>query len=539
MANISAIISMLHEPVLPNSATRMFRQAPVLAWTLERLKMASNLNSIAIICWEDQLEQVAPIGADAEAYVLAKGPRMALPSIETVAASRRWADGWRGGLLSTCDFDRGFYAPAIKEVIDKLSSDAVMLVDPSAGLVDPKLIDQIITHASSRENVELFFTQAAPGLGGALLRPALVERLASAKTHPGRLLNYLPESPMRDPISGEGCVPVPAPIARTTRNFRLDSDRQIRKIFEAAIQLNGELAKSDSEDLIQRLDWGSGADSLPRELVMEINTARATSPIFWAGKYAKIDRGEMSVELAGRIFEQFAAADDARITFAGIGDPLRHPKLFEILAMAKQADISAIHVETDFLPTDPAAIEQLAMSDVDVVSVHLPAMATETYAAIMGVDRFAEVIQNIQKFVVARMKRGTGLPLLVPIFTKCQLNLGEMDTWYDQWLKAVGSVVVREPSACGGVVPDCGVADMSPPLRRPCARLASRMTVLSTGLVPSCEQDVLAKQPLGDLLAYTLTEVWGDGFANLRQQHATGQISTRPLCGGCREWHRP
>src|SRR3954454_20655952 len=263
MQNVTAVISMIHESPGPNSATRLFRQEPVLAWTLQRLQMAKNLDSIAIICWEDQLEQVAPIAEEHDTHVLAKGPRSAIASIQSVAAARRWSDGWRGGPLYTCDFDLGFQGHWVKEVIEKIGSEAVILADPSAGLVDPQLIDNVIAHASTRENVELVFTQAAPGLAGALLLPTLIDRLAAANTHPGRLLHYLPDQPMRDPISGDGCVPVPTAVARSTHSFRLDSDRQVNRLTDAAVTLNGELVKSDSEDLLNRLVCTAEVDAAP------------------------------------------------------------------------------------------------------------------------------------------------------------------------------------------------------------------------------------------------------------------------------------
>src|SRR4051812_2221621 len=167
MANVTAVISMVHEPAAPEqtSATRGFRQEAVLAWTLQRVCMAKNVNSVAIICWEDQLQDVAPIAAEHDVHILAKGPRTSIPSIDSVAAARRWADGWRSGPLFTCDFDLGFHGQWVKEVIDKLSSDAVLLIDPSAGLTDPKLIDRIVEHAEAHDAVELVFSQAAPGLG--------------------------------------------------------------------------------------------------------------------------------------------------------------------------------------------------------------------------------------------------------------------------------------------------------------------------------------------------------------------------------------
>src|SRR5262245_3648076 len=111
MNNVTAVLSMLHEPAERNSATRLFRQDPVLCWTLDRLGRCEKLNGVAILCWEDQEEAVTPLAAEAHANILVKGPRQSVPSIESVAAAQKFADSWRGGLQSTCEFDRGFFAP--------------------------------------------------------------------------------------------------------------------------------------------------------------------------------------------------------------------------------------------------------------------------------------------------------------------------------------------------------------------------------------------------------------------------------------------
>lgn len=539
MDQVTAVISMLHEPVAQNSASRLFRREPVLSWTMQRLRMSRLLESIALICWEDQLQQVTPLASDHEVYILAKGPRVALPTIDTVSAARRWTDGWRGGLMNTCDFDIGFHGPWLREVMEKLSSAAVVLIDPSAGLVDPRIIDQLIEHSGRREQIELCFTQAAPGLGGALLRRSLVDRLAAAGTHPGRILHYLPDQPMRDPIGGEGCVPVPKAVARTTRSFRLDSDRQIARLTAAAVDLNGELVQSDAEDLVNRLNWTPEVDLLPREVILEITARRATSPMFNAAGHLRIDRPDMPLELARRIFDQLGRADDIRITLGGVGDPLLHPRLSEMLQDARQAGLRALHVETDLLPEDQNAIEQLAESEVDIVSVHLPAMNAANYARIMRVDAFTTVIENMKRFLTRRHELRRGVPILVPVFTKCRLNLSEMEAWYDQWLKALGSAVIAGPTDLAGLIPDSGVADMAPPNRRPCSRIWSGLSILCDGTVVSCEQDVLGRQLMGDARTESVSTIWKHGFSGLRSDHSAGCFASRPACVACREWHRP
>jgi len=79
---ITAIVSMLHESAASSSATRLFRGEPVLRWTFKRLARSKRLSSLALLCWEDQLETAGPAAAEAGAYVLAKGPRVTLPQVQ-------------------------------------------------------------------------------------------------------------------------------------------------------------------------------------------------------------------------------------------------------------------------------------------------------------------------------------------------------------------------------------------------------------------------------------------------------------------------
>ena len=535
MRNATAILSMLHEGPERNSATRLFRGEPVLRWTLRRLARAKLVPAVAVLCWEDQLDQV---GAETgRAYVLAKGPRVALREVDAISAARRWSDGWRGGLLSTCDFDLGFYGPWFAEVAKKIDSDAVLLVDPSAALVDPAVLDGLVAHAEANPNTEMCFVPAAPGLGGALLRGALLDRLALAKAHGGRLLHYLPDQTSREPLAGEMCAPVATSVARTTHRFKLDSDRQIARMSAAMVSLNGHLISSSAEELVHRAAAWQTVDPLPREVVLELNTDRATRPIWWAGAYQTVSRPPMSLNIARQLISELSALDDTRLTIAGVGDPLLYDGLFDVIDCARNAGLLSIHVESDFLGATPEAIVRLAAAPVDVVSVHVPAMSQRTYEQVMGIDGYVRVVETIREFVSAR--KGRNVPILVPTFMKCRQNMAEMEAWYDQWLRAVGCAVVRGPSDCGGQIPDVSVADMTPPKRKPCTRLASRLTILSDGRIVSCEEDVLGRQVLGQVGRDSLQEVWSKAFGTLRADHRELKLDARPLCGNCKEWHRP
>jgi spiro-SPASM protein len=247
----------------------------------------------------------------------------------------------------------------------------------------------------------------------------------------------------------------------------------------------------------------------------------------------------MSLETAAALFGELAEVDDLRLTLAGVGDPLLYEPLFDVIDAAASAGIKAISVETDLLDVKADRLGQLARSAVDVVSVQLPAVTAQTYAAVMGVDGMQTVLANLKEFFERRNGYGRLTPMVVPTFAKCRMNLAEMETWYDQWIRAIGAAVIVGPSDYCGKIPDAGVADMSPPLRRACGRLARRMTILSDGVVVSCEQDVTGERAMGTLPEDSIVEIWQKKFGALRADHGGGNWDRHALCAGCKEWHRP
>jgi len=274
----------------------------------------------------------------------------------------------------------------------------------------------------------------------------------------------------------------------------------------------------------------------PRDVTLEINTTRATRPLYSPLRQGAINRPAMTVELASRIFRELAAADDIRITLGGIGDPLLHVEFFEIIEAAVAAGVRAIHVETDLQSVNSDQLHRLAKSGIDILSVHIPAVTQATYRQMMDCDQLPQLIENLRTFLSHRGERCT--PILAPTFVKCRDNLGEMEAWYDHWLRNLGCAVIAPPSDCSAQIPDVSAANMSPPLRVPCRRLNSRMTILSSGQVAACENDIHGRYALGQIGIESISEIWRKGLSALRKEHASGRYSL-PICQSCNDWHRP
>lgn len=536
MIRVLAVVSLLHEdPDRAGSAARLFRDEPVLSWTLRRIALAQRVSSATILCWDDQQADASMVAHDHRAQVVSLGPRQTTPIMQAMAASLRWADGWRGAVLGATPFDAGFHPRALLDLLGTQQADAALLVDPAAALVDPALLDQLVLHAENTPAAYYTFMPTAPGTSGLLLRKAAIEELAGSGSFPGRLLNYWPDLPGRDPIALDPCAPYPTPLARTLHRFLLDSKRQVEQFDRSTSDLNGQLIRTPAETLLGRL--GPVAHRFPREVVLELTPRRAVPAAHYAATHLQLERPDFSLDHTRALFDELAGCDDLRLTFAGAGDPLLHPQAAEIIAAAQKAGIPAIAVETDLIDIPHEIVVRLAETAVDLIAVQIPAASAEVYRRVMGRDGLSQVLGTMQTLLRRLGELGKATPIVVPVFTKLQENLAEMESWYDHWLRTLGCAVIRGASDCAGQIPEASPVDMTPPKRRSCHRLDWRLTVLSDGRVVPCENDVAGRQSLGRLGTNRIADLWGGPMQTLRRAHSSGELP--PLCTACRDWHRP
>ena len=73
MSTITAVLSMLHEEGA-GSANRLFRDEPVLQWTLDRLNQSRRLSGIALLCWDDQYSAVEGLAEVAKEVLATPSP---------------------------------------------------------------------------------------------------------------------------------------------------------------------------------------------------------------------------------------------------------------------------------------------------------------------------------------------------------------------------------------------------------------------------------------------------------------------------------
>ena len=515
------------------SLSAAFRGQPLLQATLERLGRTRDLQSIVLLVATDERDRVealldrSRIGIPVEIEPTDGSPFG--PERRAIGAARAFAPtSWRGGIGGMSVYDEVLCPGPMHRAMQARGLGAALLVAPDWPLVDVTAESGTAAvcarHRELPEQHGLVFTQAPPGLGSCVVGAALMEEL-SARTRLGTvggLLVYQPRAPQHDPIARTANVQVDDAIGRSRVRATFDAARYRRRL--EAIETD-ETATIVAE--LER-DWTTLPDPLPRHLILELTTDRRSTGAFRGALDDVPRRPPLGQETARGLFAQLAEAGDAVVTLGGLGDPLLHERFDEVIRAAREAGIGAVHVRSELL-VDRDVLDRLLAAGVDALSVDLHADTAETYRAMMGLDRFGEVIDNLE-YLVRRRERLTdhgevaalALPWIVPRLQRRAESLGDLEAFFDRWQAVLGTALIEGPPAVPGSADTLMPAEA--PQRVALDELARRMTVYSDGTVPVSELDVAGAASAGDAREVPLAELWTDLCARRRAADTPGTL---------------
>lgn len=482
-----------------------------LALTLRRLLACTELDRIVLVAENSERARALAGPFASRVEVASASPGLIAARRRAVGPGRLWAaECWRGGIGGLTVYDEVCVPAVMAPALEALGLDAAAIVGDDWALVDPALVDETIRRWRTTRGARLTFTHAAPGLGLCVVERSLLREMADKADAAGVLatigamLGYLPVAPASDPISRPACV-TPAPAARDAQHrFIPDSPSRLAACRQLLADLGG---SADSAALASAAAFREP----PRELVLELCTGRATSGK--RGRWIRgwgdaVERPVMSRALADRVLRQFAELrPDAVLTLNGAGDPMHHPEVGAIIAMARRAGFAAVHVRTD-LACDAERLRALLDADPDVISVDAGGETAEAYRALLGADLFAVVRANLTMLLSERASRppvgGLPRPWIVPRVTRCDAVYAEIEPFFDRWLLAAGAAVI-DPMP--HPVPGERIEPL--PIPEPAAsRLRrSRLVVLSDGRVPFDPADLGPDRAAGDASREDLREI--------------------------------
>lgn len=496
------------------SLEQSFCGVTVLQATLQRLSQSTTLDSIILL---------TPRGFDADRLISRGRSPIPIeietvdgspfgPEHEAIAVARRWADTcWRGGVAGTSVFDEVLCPQAMHDVLQRRRLSAALLVSPDWPLInvagDGGCDALVRRHREHPRQNSLVFTQAPPGLCGCVISAALMKEFSQRNrlSTVGGLLVYQPHAPQHDPIARDVNVQIDHAVRRALLRATYDSPRQ-RQLIDAALH-----CCSDDASPAQWIAAIEAADralprELPQQLVLELTAQRNSRGRFAEG-LGRTDRPVMSVEVAQTLIEAMAAGPDAAITLGGAGDPLLHPAFDQVIRRAKSAGL-CVHVRTELL-AERTTIDRLLDSGVDVISVDLHADRAATYQAMMGVDRFKDVLLNMD-YVLRRRRALTAqagtaaiaLPWLVPHLQRRLETYEDIDSFFDRWQRTLGTAVLEAPPQPDALTP------AAPPQRVLDHEARRCLTILSDGSASRTHNDFSGGDIVGKAPDNELRTLW-------------------------------
>lgn len=267
---------------------------------------------------------------------------------------------------------------------------------------------------------------------------------------------------------------------------------------------------------------------LPIELVIEATNLCNLNCIMCTRKNMKRKVGFMKMELYKKIIDEVSEYMEL-IYLHGLGEPLFHPKIFEMIKYAKKKGLNVgISSNATILTKDKA--KKLLLSGLDYLILALDATTPRTYAKVRGGKNFPSVLQNVRQYLALK-KKSKKAPFTVLQFVKLEENKNEAKEFQNFW-KNSGAEVVRVKPVIDLLQQDKSKKNM----RRPCFYIWRQLNMVSFDgkfLTPCC-MDTDGEYPLGNVQKQSIREIWNSSpLIALRKMHANGKWKKIDLCKNC------
>ncbi|MFC1727324.1 radical SAM/SPASM domain-containing protein [Patescibacteria group bacterium] len=279
-------------------------------------------------------------------------------------------------------------------------------------------------------------------------------------------------------------------------------------------------------DYIQKNPESSG---YPLELVIEATNHCNLNCIMCLRQNMKRKIGYMSMKLYKKIVNETANYLEL-LYLHGEGEPLFHPKIFEMVKYAKQKGLS-VGISTNATILTKEKSKKLLESGLDYLIIALDATTAKTYKKVRGGNNFNQVKKNVRDYLRLKNKASHS-PFTVIQFVKMAENEKEEKKFRSMWQNSGAEVVRVKPvidllreSQEKGKLP-----------HRPCFYIWRQLNFISWDgrLVTACCMDAEGDYPLGNVNQRTIAEIWnGKPMVALREAHTSGRWRKMPFCQNC------
>ena len=227
------------------------------------------------------------------------------------------------------------------------------------------------------------------------------------------------------------------------------------------------------------------------------------------------------------------------VTPWNFGEPLLHPRLAEMIEMAKRRGI-LVSLNTNALSLDREKADALIASGLDCITFSFDGATRETYEHLRGGGNLERVSENVRRFMARRRTMRSGTPLTILQFIVMRENEREIPA-----IRALAQTcgvdklalkrfTYLEENGSPFRPTNSALAMPQRPVLSPCSRLWLSSTVLSDGRVTTCCGDLGFEHVMGTLdVDGGFSDIWnGPAYQRMRRQ-ARSSMRDFAMCHTC------
>ncbi len=228
------------------------------------------------------------------------------------------------------------------------------------------------------------------------------------------------------------------------------------------------------------------------------------------------------------------------ITFHGWGEPLLHPRLFDMVHYAHQKKICTV-VTTNGMLLNRENSQKMIDSKLDVLYISIDGATSESYLKYRKNGNFDQIIENLKTLVQLKKEQKSKTPYIEWQFLVFKHNEHEMEKG-SQLAKEIGVdhfillPAYTENPEFDASAPEFRLSKGSPISKREnCRHLWSTFTVHQNGIIVPCCYDYSEKIAYGNLSDENIETLWNNPvFQESRTFIVTGNADST-LAKTCKE----
>jgi len=269
------------------------------------------------------------------------------------------------------------------------------------------------------------------------------------------------------------------------------------------------------------------ASGLPLELVVEVTNKCNLSCIMCVRQKMTRPIGFMKMTIYKKIIDEVSSFLEL-IYLHGLGEPLFHPKIFEMIRYAKRKGL-AVGLSTNATLLTKEKARKIIASGLDYLIIALDAATPKTFERVRGGENFERVITNVRGYLKLKKKAKTS-PFTVIQFVKLKENEREVKEFLEIWKNSGADIVRIRP------VIDLLREGKEKPGDRPCFYIWRQLNMISWDgkIVTPCCMDSNGDYSLGSIFGESIKQIWNNQrMIKLREAHLKGKWRKLPLCQNC------